>query len=146
MLLKRTKRKGSLCLELLLYLPLVALLFFSLLCLQLFYLESLCLDQATYETAKAMVSLEIAGEPFASMLSQQSDLALTLLGRIGLQGPAARQFILVHDASGYLREENMETAELNRTEGMLLVRCSYRSSFLPGVTMESRAAERSWKP
>ncbi len=146
MLLRPKYRKGSLCLELLIYLPVLAGLFFSLIYLQLFFLESLSLDQATYETVKSLVSLEIAESAFESVLNEQTGFALSALGAIGLRGNLGSKLILAHDATGYLVEENMKEARIVKEDGMLCAYCRYRSSFLPGVIIESRAVERSWKP
>lgn len=146
MLLRPKGKKGSLCLELLIYLPVIAGIFFSLIHLQLFFLESLSLDQATYETVKSLVSLEIAESTFESVFNEQAGFALSALGAIGLRGSLGSKLILAHDDTGYLVEANMEEARIVKEDGLLCVYCRYRSAFLPSIFIESRAVERSWKP
>ncbi|QRN85180.1 hypothetical protein JR334_09500 [Clostridia bacterium] len=109
-------------------------------------MESLYLDQATYETVKSMVSIEIAGTAFGSVLGEQSESIISSLWGIGLSGDSAKKLILAHDTSGRLTEENMEQVKIKKKDDVLQVFCRYRSSFLPDLFIESRAAERSWKP
>ena len=124
MLLTPVSRKGSICLELLIYLPLIAGLFLLLILGQLFFLESLC----------------------GSVINEQTDMVLSSLWAIRMSGSPARKLVMSHDVSGYLVEDNMDQVSIARRDGMMQVLCRYKSSFLPDVYIESRAAERSWKP
>ncbi len=145
MLLKR--KEGMLVLELLIILPLIIAFVFFMISYHFFCIESMCLDEATSETVKTLLSLEIAESSWKELV-QKSMGGLDLHDVRGTtkKSTGVPALILAQDASRLLQKENVREAWVQYREGYIQVYCRYESKFLPGLYLTSQAMERSWLP
>ncbi len=144
MLLK--KKRGSAALEILMVFPYFLAILILFAYMQLALMEVMLLDQAGSETAKWLAMVEIGEQRLEQWAAGAAgvDLAGIFLKNIELSGEPAAAVICRMDASGMLRRERFVSARLKRDAGILRVEAGYESSFIPGLVLTTRAAERSW--
>jgi len=143
MVLNKMGAKGSLVIETLLLLPLLASLAALVFAGGLFFLEAISLDQATSETVKEVLAWQIAGDTVPDGRMRQIASALD---PEGLPEGVTARLIETLDASGMVRASRMDEASLSLEGGAVSCRCVYRSRFLPGARILSRAREGRWAP
>jgi len=139
-------KRGAAALEILMVFPYFLAILILFAYMQLALMETMLLDQAGSETAKWLAMMEIGEQRLEQWAAGASgvDLAGIFLRNIELSGDRASEIICRLDASGMLREERFVSARLKREEGILRVEAEYDSAFIPGLTLATRAAERSW--
>lgn len=139
-------KKGSMTIEMLIYLPILLVIVFYFVYFIFFYLESISLDVATAETAKTLVTMESAEELMVDLLSSQAELAIPNISQTSKWGTSiSRLWILYHDESNILEKEAMSHAQIRRQQGEIQVSCDYESQMIRGLNIKSKACERSWE-
>ena len=146
MLLMIKNKKGSFVLEATLVFPLVVLMILMFVMMQMAVLETSVLNQTTAEMAKVMAAGGMGEEALAALLVELTGLPSGLLvgGDAALSREDSIGFLMRMDDSGLLCADRVESVYVGRQEGYYRAKLVYRSAFIPGMLLDSRAMERSW--
>ncbi len=139
-------RKGRIVLEATLVFPLVVFVMLSFVMMQMAVLEASVLNQTTAEMVKVLAAGGMGEEALAALLVELTGLPMGLLADRDseLSREESVGFLLRMDDSGLLCADRVDSVFIGRKEGYYQAKLVYRSAFIPGMLLNSRAMERSW--